>query len=93
MIAQAAAIKMMFRHASVGGNISNGLYALAAQNSKYNRANWSFQDRGNPGWQAKVDEFDVQVAAQAATQDILSMKFCYIDQGVDWNYYMPIWRL
>ncbi|MDD2823087.1 MAG: cohesin domain-containing protein [Candidatus Daviesbacteria bacterium] len=87
VITQASALKMMFRHASVGSNINDGLNALTAQNTKYNRTNWSFQARGNPGWQAKVDDFDVQVALQASTMDVLSQKFCYIDQGADWNYY------
>ncbi|MDD2823348.1 MAG: PQQ-binding-like beta-propeller repeat protein [Candidatus Daviesbacteria bacterium] len=87
VITQASALRMMFRHASVGSNINDGLNALTAQNTKYNRTNWSFQARGNPGWQAKVDDFDVQVALQASTMDVLSQKFCYIDQGADWNYY------
>lgn len=86
-IANAAALKMMFRHASVGGNINTGLNSLYSQNNKYNRSNWSFQSRGNPGWQQKIDDLVTQAASQATVRDVLSMKFCYVDQDASWSYY------
>src|SRR5512140_3100423 len=56
-VAQAAALRLMVRHASVGSNIDDGLDALQAQDAKYDRSLWLFEPRGNPGWQAKVDDF------------------------------------
>jgi hypothetical protein len=86
-IASASNIRMMLRRASVGGNISEGLDTLQAQNAIYNRNNWAFQDRGNPGWQAKVDDFVQQVPVQLNSFDVFSMKFCFIDTDANWAYY------
>lgn len=80
-------LRLFLRRASTGGLILQGLNELAAANPVYNRSNWDFQDRGNPGWQAKVDEFVTQAAAQQSTKDVLSMKFCYIDPDANWVYY------
>ncbi len=86
-LAKASTLKMLFRHASVGGNIKSGLTQLYNQNSKYNASNWTFQSRGNPGWQPKVDDLVTQVEAQLSSYAIFSMKFCYVDPGADWTYY------
>lgn len=87
-IQAAAALKIMFRHASVGSNINDGLNALAASNPLYNRANFSFQARGNPGWQAKIQDLIDQTQIQLANFSIFSMKFCYIDTNADVNAYI-----
>jgi len=86
-IASAAAVRLLVRHASVGGNIDSGLEALHAANAKYDRSLWDFQSRGNPGWQAKVDDLVAQTAAQQASFDVLTMKFCYIDPDASFTYY------
>lgn len=86
-VAAAANLRLMVRHASVGGNISSGLDALRAQNARYDRSRWGFQNRGNPGWRAKVDDLVAQAALQAAAFDVLTMKFCYIDPDASFAYY------
>jgi hypothetical protein len=83
----AANLRLLLRHASVGGNINSGLDALRSRNAKYDRSRWIFQSRGNPGWQAKVDDLVAQAAAYAASYDVLSMKFCYIDSDASFAYY------
>ncbi len=86
-IAAARSLRLLVRHASVGGNISSGLDTLRAQNARYDRSRWSFQNRGNPGWQAKVDDLVAQAALQASSFDVLTMKFCYIDPDASFTYY------
>ncbi len=86
-IANAASLRLLVRHASVGGNISSGLDTLHTQAAKYDRSLWSFQNRGNPGWQAKVDDLVAQTALQASSFDVLTMKFCYIDPNASFTYY------
>lgn len=86
-IAAAADLRLMVRHASVGGNIDDGLDALEMQDGRYDRSLWSFQGRGNPGWQAKVDDLITQTGLQAASFDVLTMKFCYIDPDASFTYY------
>jgi hypothetical protein len=86
-IADAAALRLMVRHASVGGNIDAGLGALETGNARYDRALWDFQARGNPGWQEKVDDLVAETAAQASLFDVLTMKFCYIDPNASFTYY------
>ncbi len=83
----AANLRLLLRHASVGGNIDSGLDALQGQNAKYDRSRWSFQNRGNPGWQAKVDDLVAEAAAHASSYDVLTMKFCYIDSDASFTYY------
>jgi hypothetical protein len=83
----AANLRLVLRHASVGGNINSGLDALQSQNAKYNRSRWILQNRGNPGWQAKVDDLVTQAAAYASSYDVLTMKFCYIDSDASFTYY------
>jgi hypothetical protein len=86
-VTTAANLRVHLRRASVGGNISDGLDALQAANARYNRSRWVFYDRGNPGWQAKVDEFTTFVGSNAASYDVLSMKFCFIDPDASFTYY------
>ena len=86
-IAAAASLRLLVRHASVGGNISSGLDTLHTQDAKYDRGLWDFQNRGNPGWQAKVDDFVAQAGLQASSFDVLTMKFCYIDPDASFTYY------
>ncbi len=86
-IANAAALRLLVRHASVGGNIDSGLDALHTANARYDRSLWDFQSRGNPGWQAKVDDLVAQAAAQGSSFDVLTMKFCYIDPNASFTYY------
>jgi hypothetical protein len=86
-IANAASLRLMVRRASVGGNISSGLDTLQSQDAKYDRSLWDFQDRGNPGWEAKVDDFVTEVALQASSFDVLTMKFCFIDPDASFTYY------
>ncbi|HYN42609.1 MAG TPA: hypothetical protein VE129_12580 [Thermoanaerobaculia bacterium] len=86
-IATAAGLRLLVRHASVGGNISSGLDTLHTQNARYDRSLWSFQNRGNPGWQAKVDDLVAQAGLQASSFDVLTMKFCYIDPDASFTTY------
>ena len=86
-IAAAANLRLLVRRASVGGNISDGLDTLHGQDAKYDRSRWDFQDRGNPGWQAKVDDFVTQTALQASGFDVLTMKFCFIDPDASFTTY------
>jgi hypothetical protein len=83
----AASLRLLVRHASVGGNIDGGLDALQDLNAKYDRSRWDFQSRGNPGWQAKVDDLVTQTALQGSSFDVLTMKFCYIDTDASFTYY------
>ncbi len=83
----AASLRLLLRHASVGENIDSGLDALQGQNAKYDRSRWVFESRGNPGWQAKVDDLVAQAAARAGSFDVLTMKFCYIDSAASFTYY------
>ncbi len=98
-IQAAAAVRLMYRHASVGDNISFGLDCLRGSfaerrpsacssffDLKYNRDNWSFQFRGNPGWIEKVDDFITQVELQVNEFDAFTFSLGYID-GLDGGTY------
>ncbi len=87
-ISAAAATKLLLRRASVGGNVSDGLNTIFNGDSRFSRTNFAFQDRGNPGWAAKITDFNTQVAAQAANYDVFSMKFCYIDYAAPSDNYI-----
>ncbi len=101
-IAEAAKIRLLFRHASVGENINFGLSCLWGNyagrrpgvcsdfyNLKYDRSNWVFQFRGNPGWIEKVDDFVVQTDLQAEQFDALTFTLGYLD-GLDGMTYPTI---
>ncbi|GEM_PF-1634571 len=92
-IKSAAALRLMFRHASVGGTINDGLDCLQGTRAhpaectqypvyKYDRRNWDFQPRGNSGWYGKVDDFAAETERQLASFDVFSFKYCYLD-GLD----------
>jgi hypothetical protein len=83
----AANLRLLLRHASVGGNINSGLQALRSQNAKYDRSRWLFESRGNPGWQQKVDDLVAQATSRNGSFDVLTMKFCYIDSSASFTYY------
>jgi len=83
----ASALRVHLRHASVGGNINDGLNAIQAENSKYDRTHWVFYMRGNPGWQAKVIDLDTFTIAHASEYDVFSMKFCWIDPDANFASY------
>ena len=83
----AANLRLLLRHASVGGNIDGGLDSLQSLNAKYDRSRWVFESRGNPGWQAKVDDLVSQTASRSSSFDVLTMKFCYIDSDASFSYY------
>lgn len=84
----ARALSMSLDHASVGSNIQNGMDDLETMDStRYDYLNWDWHARGNPGWQAKVDQFANWVAGNAPDYDVFQMKFCFIDDQAQWAYY------
>lgn len=99
-----AGTSFYFEHASVGGNMVAGLDALHSSNSSFYRLTTSSTsstppasitagtlydyDRGNPGWQAKVDGFATDIAGGWGGQTTFAMtKFCYIDPDANWTAY------
>ena len=86
-LSAAVDMRIMVRHASVGENINDGLNDIYNSNNKYDRSNWDFQNRGNPGWEAKIDDLVTQTAAQLEDFDVFTMKFCYIDYEASWTEY------
>lgn len=84
----ARAKKILVRHASVGENINSGLNELSSSNSKYNRSNWTFESRGNPGWLEKINDLKTQVQNQENSFEIFTMKLCYIDQDASSSTYL-----
>jgi hypothetical protein len=85
-IEDAAALRMNFSHASVGSNIWEGLQTLA-EDPTYAFPNWTENARGNPGWQAKIADFETWVAAHESENDVFQNKFCFIDQEADFTTY------
>lgn len=98
----AAGMPILVRHASVGENISDGLDCLAGAYpttpgcesytpGTYDRSHWDYQNRGNPGWLAKIQDLVDQTALQQDDFDAFTMKFCYIDalgsDSPDWETY------
>lgn len=84
----ARALHMSLDHASVGGNILDGMNDLAsADASRYAFPNWYWHERGNPGWQPKVDQFTDWVTAHQSEYDVMQMKFCFIDDDANFTYY------
>ncbi len=86
-VAAARALRMSLSHASVGSNIWDGLTALAADDQAFTFPNWSDNARGNPGWEAKLTEFEAWVTEHAEQFDVFQNKLCYIDQDVDFASY------
>ena len=92
-VAEAAAVTIYLEHASVGGNISSGLDDLETADSSYDRSNLVFFNRGNPGWQQKIDGFAANLNASTPSPDdydAVTMKYCYIDTGADFAYYRDV---
>lgn len=85
----ARALRMSLDHASVGGNILNGMNRLRDSNGeRYSFSNWHWRNRGNdPGGDGKVDTFVEWVHNQYAQYDVFQMKYCYIDQDASFTYY------
>jgi len=86
-------LKLMFRHASVGTTIDNGLNCVQGTRTnpaecklftpyKYDRRNWDFQGRGNSGWYGKINDFVNEVHLQIDSFDVFSFKYCYLE-GLD----------
>ena len=93
IIVKSANIRVMFRHASVGTTISNGLDCIQGTRTnpaicktfpeyKYDRRDWVFQGRGNSGWYGKINDFVEQTALQIDSFDLFSYKYCYLE-GLD----------
>jgi hypothetical protein len=84
----ARALSMSFSHASVGANLWSGLGLLAGDDStRYAFPGWTENNRGNPTWQEKVDDFETWVAAHASGTQVFLNKLCYIDQDAEFAYY------
>jgi hypothetical protein len=88
-VSQAAALRVLLRHASVGDGINWGLDTVAGARpnqpvgapfkpGRYDRSRWVLENRGNPGWRPKVDDLVKQTATRANDFDVFMMKFCYI---------------
>jgi hypothetical protein len=99
-------LNYFFAHASVGGNMVAGLDALHANNANFYQLQtasasstppatvldgWVYEsNRGNPGWQQKLNEFDqALVNGWAGKVDLAMDKFCYIDQDAIAKDYLP----
>ena len=99
-----AGTSFYFEHASVGGNMVAGLNTLHSGNASFYRLTTSSAsatapaslaagtvydyDRGNPGWQAKVDGFAADISGSWGGRTTFAMsKFCYIDPDASWTYY------
>ncbi len=103
---QVAQFKWFFAHASVGDNLMQGITDLHATNAtlfpltRYSasatppaqtRAGIIYDyNRGNPGWQPKVDSFGTYASNGWCfpTVHLAVNKFCYIDSAADVNYYI-----
>ncbi|MBC8343498.1 MAG: T9SS type A sorting domain-containing protein [Bacteroidetes bacterium] len=90
---KAIELRLMFRHASVGGTIDDGLDCVQGSRPspvectffppyKYDRRNWEFQGRSNNGWYGKIRDFVKEVHMQADSFDAMAFKYCYLD-GLD----------
>jgi hypothetical protein len=101
-----AAQKIYFSHASIGSNIMSGFTALHSANPLKYPLNQIIEDgspasqtengmiyhypRGNPGWSAKVSNFESYVLNgwRDPKVDIAMNKFCYIDQNANLTTYL-----
>jgi hypothetical protein len=97
-------LNFFFAHASVGGNLMDGIAGLSAHDpTRYKltvvpsdvtppstllKGRIYEYDRGNPGWQAKVDEFaDALANGWGNRASVVLNKFCFIDPDVSLQYY------
>jgi hypothetical protein len=94
-IEAAASMRLLFRGSSIAHNINMGLDCLEGNfngrrpnycsdftNVKYDRANWVFPVRGNPGWIQKVDDFIELVNQNAEQYEVFIFLVDYAD-GID----------
>jgi hypothetical protein len=98
-------LNYFFAHASVGSNMVSGLNALhygdanfyqlqaasASSSPPASVLNGSLYeyDRGNPGWQGKLNLFDQALAnGWAGKVDLAMDKFCYIDDSANAGAYL-----
>jgi hypothetical protein len=98
-------LNFFFAHASVGGNMVGGLDALHSSNAAFYKFQTTSasssppgtvldgrvyeSDRGNPGWQQKLNQFDQALAnGWAGKVDLAMDKFCYIDQDANVSTYL-----
>jgi hypothetical protein len=94
-IQKAAGLRLMFRGSSIAHNINMGLdcldgdfgsrrpnYCSDFYDLKYDRSNWDFPVRGNPGWIQKVDDFIQLVNQNADSYDVFIFLVDYAD-GID----------
>lgn len=101
-IQKAAELRLMFRGSSIAHNIDMGLDCLEGNFSdrrpnycsdffslKYDRSNWEFLIRGNPGWIQKVDDFVQLVDQNADSYDVFIFLVDYAD-GIDESTYPKI---
>ncbi len=87
---EAAGLRSLVRHASVGVTVDNGLNCLQGTKKgctefapyTYDRRSWVFQIRPNEGWYKKVSEFCEHMRSSLDSFDVFSFKFCYLD-GLD----------
>jgi len=100
--------KIFFSHASVGTNITGGMSALRSSNAIRYQLVVTGEDatppdttqpgrlyeygRGNPGWQAKMDNFRTYVGNgwSSPKVDFSMDKLCYIDQNANVNTYITL---
>jgi hypothetical protein len=78
-ISAAAALTVMFRHASVGANIVDGMWAIYNSDNRFSFTGWSEYNRGNPGSAAKLADFTAECATQHDARHVLMFKFCWVD--------------
>src|SRR2546422_2846969 len=101
-----ARLKWYFAHASVGVNMMDGIAELHAVDKNLYQLQSVAADkvppattrpcaiyehnRGNPGWQAKFDNFESSVRNgwNSPRIDIAMNKLCYIDQHASFKYYV-----
>lgn len=101
-----AQFRWYFAHASVGSDMMGGLDDLHASSGTFYRLQsaWAGDTpgdpvengfvfeygRGNPGWQAKVDDFRAYVSNgwRFPKVNLVLDKMCYIDEAADVNYYI-----
>jgi hypothetical protein len=106
VVEKAASLKWYFAHASVGANMVDGLMDLGKKDGKAYPYSTVFSDkapptetkpgtvyehnRGNPGWQAKFDQFASCVSNgwHYPKVNIAMNKLCYIDQTASFKYYI-----
>ncbi len=98
-IKDAASLKLMFRGSSIAYNINFGLDCLSNNfqdrrpyacsefyDPKYDRSNWIFLLRGNPGWIDKVKDFTEQTNSLSDQYEVFTFLVDYADGGDQMTY-------